>query len=248
MRYQGGKSKIAKPIANIIDATNNLRGGILVSLFCGTCSVESRVQSFKHIICNDNHEYLIEMLKGVQSGYELPNTVTEEQYKHIKANPDRDKILTGFVGIACSFGGKWFGGYGKSSTGRNFADEGKRSLMKDMKNLKNAIFVCKDYRNVVLPDGCIVYADPPYDGTTNYRNQPFNSNEFWEYVREISKRHIVFVSEQNAPDDFVSVWQQNVTRTLNANKSNQPKVTEKLYVHKQHCEGECSVFMECPVS
>ena len=52
------------------------------------------------------------MLRGVQAGYELPETITEEQYQAIRANKDADPVLAGFVGFGCSFGGKW-----KQSTG-----------------------------------------------------------------------------------------------------------------------------------
>lgn len=51
-------------------------------------------------------------------------------------------------------------------------------------------------------------------------------------MRKISKDNIVFISEQNAPDDFECIWEKPFTRTLDRNKDNQFKVTEKLYIHK----------------
>ena len=82
MQYQGGKSRIAKDIAGIINAvsrrkienspgvsTHNQRisGGAdtFVSLFCGSCAVESKVKGFSRIILNDRHPYLTSLLKGV---------------------------------------------------------------------------------------------------------------------------------------------------------------------------------------
>ena len=53
-------------------------------------------------------------------------------------------------------------------------------------------------------------------------------------MREISKDHIVFISEQNASDDFVAIWSKPFTRTLDVNKNNQFKVTEKLFVHQNN--------------
>lgn len=55
MRYQGGKSRIAKPLAQIITTT---AGGAdcFVSLFCGSCAVESKVQGFSRKILNDRHK------------------------------------------------------------------------------------------------------------------------------------------------------------------------------------------------
>ena len=80
MRYQGGKSRIACQIAAEIEREREReRSCTFVSLFCGTCSIESKVKGFDKVICNDSHEYLIEMLKGVQNGYELPENISEEQ-------------------------------------------------------------------------------------------------------------------------------------------------------------------------
>lgn len=64
----------------------------------------------------------------------------------LKKNKDLDKVLTGFVGFGCSFGGKWFGGYAKNKTNTNYALQSKKSLLKDMATLIDAEFTCSDYR------------------------------------------------------------------------------------------------------
>lgn len=253
MQYVGGKSRISKQIAEVINEiprrkVKDFKTGcignnecmfseresnlIFVSLFCGTCSIESKITGFSRKILNDKHTYLIALLQGIQAGYELPETISKESYQYIRTHLDEDKVLSGFVGFGCSFGGKWFGGYAKNQTNRNYASESKKSLLKDMATLMDAEFICKDYRDVELPDGCVVYADPPYDGTTGYGNEKFDSDSFWDYMREISKNHLVFISEQNAPDDFIPIWKKQLTRTLDRNKNNQFKATEKLFVHK----------------
>lgn len=253
MQYLGGKNKISKYISEKINEvsrwknenskTNSTddycftcreRERVFVSLFCGTCSIESKVIGFDRKILNDKHEYLIAMLNGVKNGYELPEVITDEQYKYIKTHKDEDKVLSGFVGFGCSFGGKWFGGYAKNRTNRNYAEESKRSLLRNMATLMDAEFICKDYRDVELPEECVVYADPPYDNTTGYNNEKFNSSEFWDYMRKISKNHIVFISEQTAPDDFVAIWEKPITRTLDVNKDNYFKTTEKLFVYRDN--------------
>ena len=48
-------------------------------------------------------------------------------------------------------------------------------------------------------------------------------------MRKLSKRCIVFISEQEAPDDFEVIWEKKLRRTLDYNKNNQPKKTEKLF-------------------
>ena len=64
-----------------------------MSLFCGSCSVESKLTFFTKKILNDKHEYLISLLNGVKNGYELPDYISEEQYKYIREHKDKDKIL-----------------------------------------------------------------------------------------------------------------------------------------------------------
>ena len=101
-----------------------------------------------------------------------------------------------------------------------------------MDNLMTTQFTCQDYRDVIIPNNSIVYADPPYNNTTGYGKDKFNSDEFWEYMRVISKNNKVFISEQTAPSDFECVWEKEFTRTLDVNKDNQFKVTEKLFTYK----------------
>ena len=229
MRYQGGKARIAKDIAPLLGGG----GQTLVSLFCGACNIEAKVKGFDRIICNDNHPYLIALFKALQNGYELPDEITEEQYSYIKDHKDDDPALTGFVGFACSFGGKWFAGYARDKQKTNYALRGKKSLESIITPLMNAEFICSDYKDVVLPDKCIVYADPPYENTTKYSNQYFDSKAFWEYMRKVSDDHRVYISELNAPDDFVSIWHKSITRTLDVNKDNYFKSVENLYIHKK---------------
>ena len=248
MRYQGGKSRIAKPIAQIIMQVAG--GDCFVSLFCGSCAVESKVQGFSRKILNDRHEYLIAMLQGVQQGYNLPEHITPEQYQYIRENKDADPVLAGFVGFGCSFGGKWFGGYARNKTGTNYAEQSKHSLLKDMATLQDAQFVCGDYRHLCIPPNSVIYADPPYNNTTGYAGDRFDTTEFWIAMRLLADLgHTVFVSEQEAPPDIQCIWKKPFTRTLDRNKGNQFTVTEKLFYlpprrYTQHENGQSGILPE----
>lgn len=184
------------------------------------------------MILNDKHKYLIAMLRAVQNGYELPEIITEDEYNDIKANRDRDVILSGFVGFACAFGGKWFSGYARSRDGSvNHAARGKRSLLRKMVTLKNAEFSCADYRDVIIPPGSVIYADPPYANTCGYSVGKFDSAAFWDEMRKLAREgHTVFVSEENAPEDFVCVWEKRIQRSANGNVAEKKQATEKLFV------------------
>ena len=138
MRYLGGKSRTATQIAEVINKF--VGGGCFVSLFCGSCVIESLVNADIKIL-NDKHEYLIEMYKGLQNGYELPDNLTKEEYYYIKEHKDENKALTGFVGFGCSFGGKWFGGYARNRVGRNYCLEAKKTYNETMEWYKKFIFL-----------------------------------------------------------------------------------------------------------
>lgn len=181
------------------------------------------------MILNDQHKYLIALLQAVQRGYTPPRVVSPELYAYCREHKDEAPALTGFVGFGCSFGGKWFGGYARNATATNYADQSRRSLLKDMSTLQNAEFVCGDYRSVHIPPGAVIYADPPYSGTTGY-GSAFDTPAFWDRMRLLSDLgHPVFVSEESAPPGIEAVWERPFTRTLDRNKQNQFVIMERLY-------------------
>lgn len=92
-------------------------------------------------------------------------------------------------------------------------------------------FLCTDYRSVKIPSKAIIYCDIPYEDTTGYNGTgTFNNEEFWEYARFLSKEHIVFISEQKAPNDFVSIWQKSLRRQLDNNNQNTFIRNEHLFI------------------
>lgn len=244
MMYQGAKSHLARRICDAISrrevqnctqySRNNRGGTCLVSLFCGSCAVETRLAPlYDRVICADAHPYLIAMWQAVQAGRDLPDTVTEAEYQHIRANRDEDPALTGFVGFACSFGGKFFGGYARDHRcGRNYAAVGKSAVLRDIQTLRGAEFVCGDYRSIDIPEGAVVYCDPPYDGTTGYTTGRFDSAAFWDYMRQISQTHRVYISEQTAPDDFEAIWEAPLRRSLDMQTDRRKIAMERLYIYR----------------
>lgn len=188
--------------------------------------------------------YLIELYKAVQGGWVPPDSLSEEEYRHVREHKDEDRAMTAFVGFGCSFGGKWFGGYGRHSAkakgegegtevSRSLCEQSKAALMRDIGILKDAEFLCLDYRNVPLPEGCLVYADPPYRGRMQAYGlkEKFDSDAFWDWAREASRNHRVYVSELEAPDDFRCIWEKPVTRRMGNCTALRFKATEKLFVY-----------------
>ena len=169
------------------------------------------------------------MWKDLQNGRDFPDIVTLDEYVKIKENQDGDMGLAGFVGFGCSYGGKWWGGLAREHRGDNFCKTPKKSLMRDFNGLKTAEFMCEDYRDVFIPDGAVVYADPPYDKTTGYSTGAFESKAFWEHMRKISQNANVFISEETAPDDFLCVWEKPLLRQIDNQRGNTFIKTEKLF-------------------
>ena len=226
----GGKSRISKQIAEVLNSAID-KNTPFVSLFCGSCAIESKVQADVKIL-NDKHPYLIAMWQALQNGWMPPDAVTKEEYYHVKANMDENPALTGFVGFGCSFGGKWWGGYAKDKRGDDYCGQAKRGLLKDLVGIQSATFTCLDYHDVEILDGAVVYCDPPYANTTGYTVGQFDTNEFWDYMRQLSKRCDVYISEESAPDDFECIWGKEKVRTLEKNDNVGRVKVEKLFKYK----------------
>jgi DNA adenine methylase len=63
-----------------------------------------------------------------------------------------------------------------------------------------------------------------------------NHYDFWQWCRDKCKEgHEVFVSEYNAPDDFVCVWEKSTSVSV-AKSGKHKKATEKLFVHKSQSD------------
>ena len=226
----GGKSRISKQMAEILNSAID-KNKPFVSLFCGSCAIESKVQADVKIL-NDKHPYLIAMWQALQNGWTPPDVVTKEEYYRVKANMDENPALTGFVGFGCSFGGKWWGGYAKDKRGDDYCGQAKRGLLKDFSGVRHATFTCLDYHDVEIPDGAVVYCDPPYANTTGYTVGQFDTNEFWDYMRQLSKRCDVYISEESAPDDFECIWSKEKVRTLEKSDNVGRVKVEKLFKYK----------------
>ena len=229
MQYFGGKQRISK---YIIEVLNEYRkdNQPLVEPFVGGCNIISKMDGERY--CYDINEYLIEMYKVIQNGWTPPALISEEEYKYVKNNKDENKPLTGFVGIGCSYSGKWFGGYARNKTGRNYCLNAHNSILKQIHDIRDIKFQCKDYRELEFKD-CLVYCDPPYKNTTKYSIiGSFDSNEFWEYMRKWSENNTIIISEYDAPNDFKCI-REIYTKTDIRNKSgNQEKRIEKLFMYK----------------
>jgi len=224
----GSKRRVAKHILQIM-LKERKPGQYWVEPFVGGANMIDKVDGPR--IGADIHPYLIHLLKAVQSGWVPPTVVTEEMYK--QAMQDMTSYaphLTAFILFCCSFGGKWRGGYARiPKCGTNYARRGSSHLLKQSKSLSGIEFTNCDYRDIHLPPCSLIYCDPPYRGVTVYKGVcKFDSDLFWQWCRDKSAEgHTVFVSEYNAPDDFVCIAEVPMIFRLSGIETK--KSVEKLF-------------------
>lgn len=134
MHYFGGKFKISKDLANVLNPIT--KGKPFVDLFCGACNVVEKVTTASSRMANDNNPYLIALLKAIQNGYEPPTVVSEEQYRYTTSHLDENPALSGFVGIGCSYCGCWKSGYARAiDKYHNYPKEAHNSLLRQRPKL-----------------------------------------------------------------------------------------------------------------
>lgn len=245
MKYMGSKSKIAKYILPYIHSyilCNNIE--LYIEPFIGGANMIDKVEC-KHKVGSDINKHLVALLNHVKDTTDdLPEDVDYELYQDVKANQESGKYEDWYIGAVeflAGFNGRGFEAsfakpvYEEKADGsksyRNYYQEAKRNLIEQAPLLKDIDITCNNYDVYGDVKDALIYCDPPYENTKTYsRKNPFDHSKFWDWVRKMSKNNIVLVSEENAPDDFEVLWEQEVTRTIRANEKSTS--TEKLFIIK----------------
>ena len=111
---------------------------------------------------------------------------------------------------------------------KDYIAESIRSIIRQIPNLQGVEFRSGDYKDLQIPEESIIYCDPPYMGTAGYA-KGLNHDEFWQWCRErVYDGHKVYVSEYQAPDDFIKIWEKSIQNCVSLNK----KATEKLFIYE----------------
>ena len=228
MAYLGGKAKCAEHILKVLNDPQ-FDGKDYIEPFVGYCHILRRVVNKKSYTASDNNKYLIALL---QHNQQIPNAhydITKEDYDQLRANPDTDVLKSAYATFCYSYNGKHFGGYVNQYKNRNYPAERKRYYDKLNANpiFAQTALSCNDYTTYNNVKGALIYCDPPYQATTKYHSD-FDSNAFWNWVREMSKENVVYVSEYNAPDDFECVAEKEKYNSVGG-KGCKVKRVEKLW-------------------
>ena len=233
----GSKARISKDIIPIIQSyINDNNIDTYIEPFVGGANIIDKIEC-KNKYGYDSNEYLIAFWEAIQRGWSpLEVEMSRDLYNNIKNNKAKyPQHVVGLAGFCATYNSKWFGGYAgivktKIGTERNYYDESVRNILKQKDNIENIIFECASYENIKEKNNCVIYCDPPYESTTSYKDS-INYNDYWNWIREMSKNNYVICSEYNAPKDFDCIWSKDLITTLD--KNSRSKATEKLFIHNK---------------
>ena len=229
MHYLGSKTKISKQLKPIIESYLVDKESY-IEPFVGGANLIDKID-FKNKIGSDINEYLIALLnKAKYYVEEIPDTISEQEYKEVKDNKDKySKWYVGLVGFCATFGAKWFGGFGRDK-GKDVPAMRIRALKKQAPLLQDIHFVHCGYEQYHDAKKSLIYCDIPYSGTTKYKDS-FDKNKFIEFLLKLDESNTILVSEYNMPEKyFTKIWEKEVTVNLAGNNNNSKKETEKLFI------------------
>lgn len=211
MRYMGGKTRMKKYLAPIIDKARR-PGQLAWDPFCGGLAMSEALSANGPVLASDASLPLISMYQAIRNGWTPPTELSEQAWTDAKSLPDTDP-MKGFAGFGCSFNGMYFSRYiqpearleikSGPSTGQSFnrryhaavGDVLRRQLPKVWR-IEHCDFLSVEPWAV----DAVLYLDPPYSGTVSYAGAaPFDHDLFVQRVRDWARYTHVFVSEYALP-------------------------------------------------
>lgn len=266
--YMGSKWRLADWILSYLPDTpiDAPKDGerVFVDLFAGGCAMtHAAIKSgrFDKVIANDLSFAPQVFKKAVEYGaYDWKEWVSREEFKALDTN-----TVDGLAkALMFGFGYKTYSyGYSnqKAQIYKNIfecvvngdASNGRCNSLERLRvfeslhhscDLSRLVISNTDFANVDIPDGSIVYCDPPYLNTSKYDSH-FDYSFFEDWLARIDCP--VFVSEFSCPTGCALI----VSRTRNCSmaKSNDVKRTEGLYIQSRfldwYREVRPDVVLEC---
>ena len=257
MPYCGSKNRIARDIIATLP-----KARVLVDLFAGGCAItHAALMSGRYdcIIANDVTDIAGYFGRAVRGEIpEPPLFVSREEFFAKKdTDPlimmvwsfgmkgncyliarDKESLLRRYAGASCVTGDAQCHGcaLGKARGGcqaRKVYSQTQRIMcLREMKGSASKLVTMRaDYTQLSIPCDSIVYADPPYEGTVQpYTGERFDSQAFWKWAAACPVP--VYVSERDAPDGWVCLFEKVLTIGMAANSNNQKRI-ERLFIHEK---------------
>ena len=236
MSYIGGKARGSKHILAVLNDPR-FDGYDYVEPFVGMAHVLRRVANKRTYSASDANPLVMRLLAAVQADEALP-AISKERYAQLRARgePSLERAVAAFQ---YSYNGREWGGYVSTYTRKNgTVDDIPKSRANHYAALRaspafqSAALSHCDYRAHTPHAQCLVYCDPPYQGTTGYAGAgAFDHAAFWRTVRAWSAHAVVLVSEYAAPPDFACVASMPKPSCL-AGGHKQTARVERLFVHE----------------
>jgi DNA adenine methylase len=231
VQYQGGKFRIAKQLVACMPDKARVW-----EPFCGGLHVSMQLAArpgLRELVCSDARECLISLYQHVQAGGDLPEAVSEDEYKAARLLPDSDPHKA-FALIGCAWGGKYNGGYARDRDGQNYARTARESLVAAGAKLQACKVAFERFNFFDIAPGigdALIYCDPPYAGTEGYKDLPFDHDAFWARAREHAEAgSTIYVSEYSAPGGWVVVWEEATPRkSSECMRRTKPRPRDRLY-------------------
>lgn len=230
--YQGGKQQIGKQLHQAMTDIETLmypnKKLQYFEPFMGFCGVLKHFASEYDRKCyaTDLNPDIVAMWRAIQNGWKPDGRCSRQKWNRLKeSKPTPERTL---YGHCCSFGGQFFNYY---LSNRDYAKSASKSVQKIASCLDNVSIHNAASYSKFNPKNRLVYCDPPYANNKQQNGyfQRFDHDKFWKTMRRWSKNNLVFVSEYEAPDDFICIWEKK--RNVKCTKTDTHR-TEKLFVHK----------------
>ncbi len=256
IRYQGGKRRIAKKIYEVISEYEDRLLGKKMNIFSpffGMGSVELQFakenssRCSRKIHANDINRDVVLMWKNLKKGWLPKKKITKKEYEELRYS-DQHSAERGFYLSAYSFGGVFGSSFRQQYQEDDHNIKEGENAYNAVKNVREYLhcfkFECGSYDEYTPTKDEIVYADPPYNSSLNYgvnkHLTQFDSDEFWNKMRQWSKTNLVFISEEmgrHIPKDFVCIWKKPVSRTIGSLKGPDGKQKrEALFIHEKYAK------------
>ena len=227
----GSKARIAKQILPII-LKDRKEGQFYVEPFVGGANTLEHVDGLR--IGADSSEHLIIALKLVRDSPDaIPNNSIEYTKEMRQKAIDNNSMnpVDCLIYFACSYAAKFKNTWARGNKYDDFVRAAKSNAAKQSPKLKGAKLIHSEYDELNIPSQSVIYCDPPYAKKSGYGNK-FCSEKFWEWCRDkVNEGHKLFISEYDAPDDFVCVWEQEI-KVLSSRNGKPKKEKERLFVHE----------------
>jgi site-specific DNA-adenine methylase len=224
MTYQGSKDKYANRIVPLLNQFRQV-GQVYWEPFLGSGSIMQHMTGPR--IGTDVMTDLIMLWQEVINNTFLePAYITKEQYDDLMTSTE-PSALRAYAGFFWSFSGMFNKGYSPEFFEQSHSFHKMRLRAK---KLQGVTLRSTDYRSIGSR-GMLIYADPPYFGTTSYRGAPaFNHKQFYEWCAiKVLAENTLIISEYWMPTSFIQIAEFPATTSLGVSKRDKRK-SECLYM------------------